>query len=166
MKASDRWDSLIQYWVEALWPEMDWRLIKCQINRESAFNPNAIGVVAGALDKQPRTASEAIATAKALRSKGRNFSVGLAQINIHNLPRLGLTIEDGFDACKSLTAMQAILSECFTRTDTSSSEQTALRRTLSCYYSGNFDTGFRHGYVRKVAVAARAVTTAQPKEKV
>jgi type IV secretion system protein VirB2 len=25
-----------------------------------------------------------------------------------------------------------------------------LRQALSCYYSGNFATGFRHGYVRKV----------------
>ena len=45
-------------------------------------------------------------------------------------------------------------------------EKVALRQALSCYYSGNFDTGFRHGYVRKVVVAARAVPTAQPKEKV
>ena len=44
--------------------------------------------------------------------------------------------------------------------------QVALRQALSCYYSGNFATGFRHGYVRKVIVAARAVPTAQPKEKV
>ena len=45
-------------------------------------------------------------------------------------------------------------------------DQVALRQALSCYYSGNFATGFRHGYVRKVvAAAARPVPTAQPKEK-
>jgi len=42
MNAADRWDSLIQYWVEKVWSGMDWRLIKCQIHRESAFNPNAV----------------------------------------------------------------------------------------------------------------------------
>jgi type IV secretion system protein VirB1 len=52
-------------------------------------------------------------------------------------------------------------------------DQTALRQALSCYYSGNFATGFRHGYVRKVVAAAgtnslaasRAIAPAQPKEK-
>lgn len=42
MNAADRWDSLIQYWAEKVWPGTDWRLIKCQIRRESAFNPNAV----------------------------------------------------------------------------------------------------------------------------
>ena len=63
--------------------------------------------------------------------------------------------------------MQTVLAECFERASGSASkavDQVALRQALSCYYSGNFDTGFRHGYVRKVAVAARAATTAQPKE--
>ncbi len=63
--------------------------------------------------------------------------------------------------------MQTVLAECFDRASGSVSkavDQVALRQALSCYYSGNFDTGFRHGYVHKVVVAARAVTTAQPKE--
>jgi hypothetical protein len=28
--------------MQNLWPEIDWRLIKCQVRRESAFNPRAV----------------------------------------------------------------------------------------------------------------------------
>jgi hypothetical protein len=38
----DRWDGLIQATVQNLWPEMKWRLIKCQVRQESAFNPRAV----------------------------------------------------------------------------------------------------------------------------
>ena len=140
------------------------------VSVESAFNPWAIGVVGGALVRQPRHRAEALATAKALQAAGWNFSVGLGQINVGNFERLGLTLESAFEPCPNLAAMQAVLGECFDRARASSRppapNQTALRQALSCYYSGNFDTGFRHGYVRKVVVAARSVPTAQPKEKV
>ncbi len=83
-------------------------------------------------------------------------------------------MESAFEPCANLGAMQAVLAECFDRAHGSRPSpairalhhQAALRQALSCYYSGNFDTGFRHGYVRKVVVAARTVPTAQPKEKV
>ena len=113
------------------------------------------------------TRAEAQATARALRDAGWNFSVGLGQINVGNFERLGLTVESAFEPCANLAAMQTVLAECFDRASGSASkavDQFALRQALSCYYSGNFDTGFRHGYVRKVVVAARAVSTAQPKE--
>ena len=42
MNASDRWDNLIQQSVQNLWPETDWRLIKCQMRQESAFNPRIV----------------------------------------------------------------------------------------------------------------------------
>ena len=134
----------------------------------SAFNPWAIGVVGGALVRQPRHRAEALATAKALQAAGWNFSVGLGQINVGNFERLGLTLESAFEPCPNLAAMQAVLGECFDRARTPSRprapNQTALRQALSCYYSGDFATGFSHGYVRKVLAAARPVPTAQPKE--
>ena len=137
------------------------------VSVESAFNPWAIGVVGGVLVRQPRHRAEALATARALRDAGWNFSVGLGQINVGNFDRLGLTVESAFEPCANLAAMQTVLAECFDRASASTSSaagQMALRQALSCYYSGNFATGFRHGYVRKVVVAARAVPTAQPKE--
>ncbi|UUX96623.1 lytic transglycosylase domain-containing protein [Aquabacterium sp. J223] len=136
------------------------------VSVESGFNPWAIGVVGGALLRQPRHGAEALATAKALRDAGWNFSVGLGQINVGNFERLGLTLESAFEPCANLAAMQAVLAECFDRASASASgHQETLRQALSCYYSGNFTTGLRHGYVRKVAVAARSFPNPQPKEK-
>ncbi len=148
-------------------PQVHADTARALVSVESAFNPWAIGVVGGALVRQPRHRAEALATAKALRDAGWNFSVGLGQINVGNFDRLGLTVETAFEPCANLAAMQTVLAECFERASGSASkavDQVALRQALSCYYSGNFDTGFRHGYVRKVAVAARAVPTAHPKE--
>lgn len=128
---------------------------------ESGFNPWAIGVVGGALARQPRHRAEALATARALQAQGWNFSVGLAQINVGNFKQLGLQLDTAFEPCNNLQAMQRVLGECFERSRASvPAEQTALRRALSCYYSGNFSTGFRHGYVRRVAVAVGAARAA------
>jgi type IV secretion system protein VirB1 len=124
---------------------------------ESSFNPYAIGVVGGALHRQPRTRAEALATIKALHADGWNYSVGLGQINVGNFARLNLTPRSALDPCASLSAMQAVLGECYARAASKNPAQTALRYALSCYYSGNFTTGLRHGYVGKVV---RASTTA------
>ena len=129
------------------------------VSVESAFNPWAIGVVGGSLQRQPRHRTEALATAQALQAAGRNFSVGLGQINLGNFQRLGLSLETAFEPCTNLAAMQAVLSNCFERAQRKSprrsGDQAALRAALSCYYSGNFSTGFRHGYVGKVVAAVR-----------
>jgi type IV secretion system protein VirB1 len=129
-------------------------------NVESALNPWAIGVVGAVLVRQPRTRQEAVATARSLQRHGMNFSVGLGQINVGNWARLDLTVDNAFDPCENLAAMQSVLVDCFDRAAGSKSHQPAhqaqLRRALSCYYSGNFTTGFRHGYVRKVVAATPA----------
>jgi type IV secretion system protein VirB1 len=122
---------------------------------ESGFNPHAIGIVGGALARQPRSVAEAVATATVLKAEGWNFSVGLTQINVGNLDRLGLTIPTAFDPCRNLAAMQTVLGECFDRAGGGAAPQANLRRALSCYYSGNFTTGFRAGYVARVTAAAR-----------
>ena len=168
-------------------PQVHTHTAHALVSVESAFNPWAIGVVGGALVRQPRHRAEALATARALQAAGWNFSVGLGQINVGNFERLGLTLDAAFEPCTNLAAMQSVLAECFDRarapattattTTTAATpqpvDQTVLRQALSCYYSGNFATGFRHGYVRKVVAAAdtssliasRAVPPAQPKEK-
>ena len=150
-------------------PQVHTDTARALVSVESAFNPWAIGVVGGVLVRQPRNHAEALATARALQAAGWNFSVGLGQINVGNFDRLGLTVESAFEPCANLAAMQTVLAECFARASgsaTKAADQVALRQALSCYYSGNFATGFRHGYVRKVVIAARAVPTAQPKDKV
>ena len=140
-------------------PQVHADTARALVSVESAFNPWAIGVVGGALVRQPRHRAEALATAKALRNAGLNFSVGLGQINVGNFDRLGLTVESAFEPCANLAAMQTVLAECFERASGSASkavDQVALRQALSCYYSGNFTTGFEHGYVRRVALQTKS----------
>jgi type IV secretion system protein VirB1 len=142
-------------------PHVDPGTAQALVAVESSLNPHAIGVVGGALDRQPRNRREALATAHALREAGWNFSIGLAQINVHNLQRLQLSLDSAFDPCRNLAAMQTVLIECFERSTAAAqratvSTQHALRQALSCYYSGNFTTGFEHGYVRRVALHAHS----------
>ena len=141
-------------------PLVDPGTARALIAVESSLNPHAIGVVGGTLERQPRNRREALVTAQALRDAGWNFSVGLAQINVRNFGRLSLSLDSAFEPCRNLAAMQTVLMECFARAATGSlrgegMDQLALRRALSCYYSGNFSTGFAHGYVRRVALQSR-----------
>ena len=112
---------------------------------ESSFNPYAIGVVGGRLARQPRNLPEALSTARMLEERGYNFSLGLAQVNRYNLARQGLdSYEKAFDVCPNLQAGSRILAECYSRSGND------WGKAFSCYYSGNFTTGYRHGYVQKV----------------
>jgi type IV secretion system protein VirB1 len=143
-------------------PQVHSDTVQALVRVESGFNPWAIGVVGGALLRQPRHRAEALATAQSLQAAGWNFSVGLGQINIGNFSRLGLTLASAFEPCSNLTAMQTVLGECFERARRVAgqppADQAALQRALSCYYSGNFSTGFRHGYVHKVVAAAASTS--------
>ena len=123
------------------------------IQVESGGNPFAIGVVGGALVRQPVNLAEAVATVAALDAAGWNYSVGLGQINKRNFQRFGLSPATAFEPCANLAAMQGILGECFSRASLRTTKQPALRDAFSCYYSGNFLTGHRHGYVGKVLAA-------------
>lgn len=124
------------------------------VHVESGFSPFAIGVVGGRLQRQPVNKQEALSTARMLEASGINYSVGLAQINRRNFARLGLSLDSAFDACTNLTAAQHILGECFSAARLQGGpEQHALHKAFSCYYSGNFHTGFRHGYVSKILSA-------------
>ena len=132
---------------------------------ESRFNPYAIGVVKGALKRQPETYEQAVAAAKMLHAQGRNFSMGLMQVNRHNLKAYGLDYETVFHPCKNIQAGAAILTDCFKRAGGRSQEH--LQKAFSCYYSGNFRTGFRADfkgqppYVVKILRAARDNTLNQ-----
>lgn len=141
-------------------PQMHPQTAHAIVSVESSFNPHAIGVVGGGLVRQPRSRAEALATIGALHAAGWNYSVGLGQINVANFARLGLTPESALDPCSNLAAMQAVLGECYDRASEGAGQQDALRRALSCYYSGSFTTGVRHGYVRRVVDAARRGTVA------
>jgi type IV secretion system protein VirB1 len=146
------------------------------IATESTANPNAIGVVGGQLLRQPRNRSEALATAAALEASGWDYSAGLAQINRRNFAHLGLTVDEAFEPCTNLAAMQTLLLDCYRRAGRTSLEdrsptagpaatanaQASVRRALSCYYSGNFVTGVRHGYVARVVRSSMTLAARPP----
>ena len=119
------------------------------VNVESSRNPFAIGVVGGRLARQPRTLGEAVATAKMLEQNGYNFSLGIAQVNRYNLAKYGLSsYQQAFEICPNLQAGARILRECYDRAQD-------WGKAFSCYYSGNFVTGYRHGYVQKIFASMR-----------
>lgn len=130
------------------------------VNVESSRNPFAIGVVGGQLVRQPENLGEAVATARMLEAKGYNYSLGVAQVNRANLGKFGLdTYEKAFDVCPNLVAGSQILAQCY------ASASGDWGKAFSCYYSGNFTTGYQDGYVQKIfdsmarqsALAANAI---------
>lgn len=115
------------------------------VDVESGANPYAIGVVGGQLERQPKNLAEALATVHMLDAKGYNYSLGVAQVNRANLGKYGLdSYEKAFEACPNLAAGAQILAACY------ASSGNDWGKAFSCYYSGNFVTGYRDGYVQKV----------------
>lgn len=144
-------------WAQQCAPDIHQDTLRRIVRVESGFNPYAIGVVGGHLERQPRNRDEAVSTAQWLESHGFNYSAGLAQVNKANFARYGLTLETVFDICPNLQAGGAILKDCFVRTlKTQNDEQRALRDAFSCYYSGNFTTGYQQGYVLRIVSSDRA----------
>lgn len=115
------------------------------VNVESSRNPYAIGVVGGQLVRQPQNLPEAVATVRMLEEKGYNYSLGVAQVNRANLGKYGLdSYEKAFELCPNLQAGSRILAQCY------ASAGNDWGKAFSCYYSGNFVTGYQDGYVQKI----------------
>lgn len=103
------------------------------------------------LKTQPGSKSEAIQWARYLLAQGYDFDAGIAQIHSTNFARYGLTLESVFDPCKNIEVSARILTECYARALKRFRQPApALRAALSCYQSGDFQTGFGTGYVQKV----------------
>lgn len=122
------------------------------VTHESKSNPFAIGINGGArLSRQPANRDEAVDVAARLLKMSLSIDLGLAQINSANLPKLGLRIEDAFDACTNLRAAEAVLRGCY---DPAARRfgpgQRALQAALSCYNTGGFERGLTNGYVAGV----------------
>jgi type IV secretion system protein VirB1 len=123
---------------------------------ESGLDPLAIGVNGpGARRPMSRSHAEAVGAAKALLAAGRDIDLGLAQINVRTLRRLGLSLEDAFDPCRNLAAAAAVLREGYRRgRDRHGPGQAALRVALSVYNTGHAQRGFANGYVARVIAQA------------
>ncbi|MBM6612522.1 lytic transglycosylase domain-containing protein [Citrobacter portucalensis] len=111
---------------------------------ESSLNPYAVAEIvpkkeripgsAGVISHQPTSKQTAINIIKQVVAKGRRYSIGLMQITSTNFRHYGVTAHDLLDPCTNLSVFERILTDCYQRGGT-------LKRALSCYYSGDFDTG-------------------------
>lgn len=148
--------------AQACAPAVDIITVRAIVRQESGGNRFAIGVVDGVLMRQPASWAEAVVTARKLVDDGRNFSVGLTQINRMNFHRLGLTVETALDPCENLRAMQRVLHECWSRARTS--QAAPVRAALSCYYSGSLAHERFAPYVDSVIANARAARAAEQRQ--
>lgn len=123
------------------------------IRQESGGNPLAIHDNADGRSYAPRSKEEAVALAKRLVADGRSVDLGLGQINSHNLPRLGMTVDQAFDPCASLRAAERILLEGWERTGN-------LKGTLSVYNTGKPDSARGEKYAAAVYRQAGMVVPA------
>ncbi|EHY0578620.1 lytic transglycosylase domain-containing protein [Salmonella enterica] len=101
---------------------------------ESGLRPLAIGVVGQAKGIYPANINDALAHVARLKTEGKNYSIGLMQINKSNFSRFNVTEEQLFNPCENLKVFEKIFTDCFLGGGT-------LKRALSCYYSGNYERG-------------------------
>jgi type IV secretion system protein VirB1 len=137
-------------------PEVHPRTVLRIVEHESKRRPLAIGVNGAMLEHQPRSLSQAIATARVLHRQGYDFDAGLCQINRRNWQWFGLDEFTVFDPAENLRACQAVLLDCFQRAP-SPDPQAALRQALSCFNTGNHRGGFANGYVQRVVSVPVAI---------
>lgn len=150
-------------------PKVNHQTLNALVGNESSYNPYAIGVVDGVLERQPQSRNEAVATAERLEQEGYNFSVGIGQFNIKNIRAMGLTVDEMFDACRNLEVSSELLVGYYTQSLKETPEpQQALRQALSRYYSGNPRRGFEAdtpggtSYVQRVVGRALSPNQTDP----
>lgn len=152
-------------------PHIPSNIVHAIVSTESGYNEYAIGIVNGRLNRQPVNIHEAVATAKMLHQQGYNFSLGLGQINKKNLKAYGLNYHNVFNPCRNLKVAASILNKCFLRAKKIfNNDNQAMQAAFSCYYSGNFKTGFKQdfkgqpSYVQKINLRLRKTDSVSGKK--
>lgn len=131
-------------------PSMHPAIVQAIVKTESSFNPFAISVNRGGnrLARQPSNFGEAVQTAKRLLAQGANIDMGLGQINSANMNWLNLSVEQAFNPCSNLTALQHVYLTCYDKAGITGLG-TRMQRAFSCYNTGGMTKGFNNGYVNK-----------------
>jgi type IV secretion system protein VirB1 len=121
------------------------------IHVESGGNQYALGVNGPIKNRcRPQSAQEAAFLARYYISKGFSVDLGLMQINSNNLRKLGYSIDEILDPRINITAGASILSKSYAgAAKRFGPGQVALRAALSAYNTGNYEQGFKNGYVAK-----------------
>ncbi len=138
---------MLQQYAHSVAPET----IAAIVQVESGGNKYALGVngpVKGRI--RPTSVKEAAAEARYWISKGYSVDLGLMQINSRNLRGLAITIEEAFDPVVNIQAGAKILLRGYRgATQRYGPGQNALKAALSAYNTGNYEKGFKNGYVAK-----------------
>jgi type IV secretion system protein VirB1 len=100
---------------------------------ESGLNPYAIFDNDTRRGFRPNTLEEAQAIAAPLVAAGHSVDVGLMQLNSHNFSRLGLSVAQALDPCRSLAAGARLLVDAYQGGTTDTEQQQAVRVALSRY---------------------------------
>lgn len=110
---------------------------------ESGFHPYAIAEIvplkgggSRVVSHMPKSQNDALKIAEEIKARKHRYSVGIMQITNTNFPAFNVTAAQMLDPCKNLSIAEKIITDCYKRGG-------SLIRALSCYYSGNFDTGQR-----------------------
>jgi type IV secretion system protein VirB1 len=121
------------------------------IQVESGGNSFALGVNGPISNRpHPHNAAEAARLARHYMAQGYSVDLGLMQINSGNLRGLGYSVEQILDPCTNLKAGSRILSRGYSgATKRFGQGQAALKAALSAYNTGNYEQGFKNGYVAK-----------------
>jgi type IV secretion system protein VirB1 len=101
----------------------------------------------------PASADEAEKTVNDLVAKGHIVAIGLTQVNVKNLPALGLTVRQVLEPCSNIAAGAKVLTNFYNaalKKFGTGDKQAALLAAISAYWSGDFQRGFTGGYVQQV----------------
>jgi len=130
---------------------------------ESHFDPLALHLNARVrLRSPPETAQQAAKWSDWLIHRGYSVDLGLMQINSRNLAMLKMSTLDAFDPCKNIRAgAQILVANYHLAARTYGLDARTLLRALSAYNTGNFESGFRNGYVDKIVTNASAGDSAR-----
>lgn len=110
---------------------------------ESALEPLAIHDNMRRQSYNPLDKDQALQISRSLIRQGHSLDLGLLQVNTGNFQWLGLTLEQAFDPCSSITAGAAVLT------------------AFSQYNTGSPRAGFHNGYVGRVVKVAQAIKDGQ-----
>ncbi|WGM09138.1 lytic transglycosylase domain-containing protein [Arsenophonus nasoniae] len=137
-------------------PDVSPETIKTIIQVESGGNPYVVANVTDKTSHRFNSEKEAINFIDKLQHQGKKYSAGLMQIYVENFKHYPLTNKTVFNPCQNIKAGAAILKKCFLQAKKGNIDnQTAIRKAMSCYYSGNFTRGFKNekdgkSYVQRI----------------
>lgn len=110
---------------------------------ESGLNPYAIAEIvpikggrSRVISYMPSSKEAALKIVEEIKQRKHRYSVGVMQITSTNFSSFDVDANAMFNPCNNLSVAEKIITDCYQRGET-------LKRMLSCYYSGNFNTGQR-----------------------